>query len=77
MAYHQILAINPGSTSTKVAVYVNTKIIFLKSIPHDLSQLKQFSKISDQFEYRRNIILEELKKVPVTAVAHHLHFRCR
>lgn len=65
MAYHHILAINPGSTSTKVAVYVNTKIIFLKSIPHNVEDLKQFTKISDQFEYRRNIILEELKNAHI------------
>ena len=36
MAYHHILAINPGSTSTKVAVYVNNTIIFLKSIPQTI-----------------------------------------
>ena len=65
MAYHHILAINPGSTSTKVAVYVNTKIIFLKSIPHDVEALKQFMKISDQFEYRRDIILEELENAHI------------
>jgi butyrate kinase len=65
MAYHHILAINPGSTSTKVAVYINTKIVFLKSIPHEIAELQQFSKISDQFEYRRNIILEELENAHI------------
>lgn len=65
MAYHHILAINPGSTSTKVAVYVNTKIIFLKSIPHNAEDLKKFTKISDQFEYRRDIILEELRNAHI------------
>jgi butyrate kinase len=65
MAYHHILAINPGSTSTKVAVYVNTKIIFLKSIPHNAEDLKKYTKISDQFEYRRDIILEELRNAHI------------
>jgi butyrate kinase len=65
MAYHHILAINPGSTSTKVAVYINTKIIFLKSIPHDVEDLNRFKKISDQFDYRREIILEELKNAHI------------
>ena len=65
MAYHHILAINPGSTSTKVAVYINTKIIFLKSIPHDVDDLSKFKKISDQFEYRRKIILEELRNANI------------
>lgn len=65
MALHHILAINPGSTSTKVAIYVNTKVIFLKSIPHDVDELARFKKISDQFEYRKNIVLEELKSAHI------------
>jgi butyrate kinase len=65
MALHHILAINPGSTSTKVAIYVNTKVIFLKSIPHDATELCKFQKISDQFTYRKDIILEELKNAHI------------
>jgi butyrate kinase len=61
MALHHILAINPGSTSTKVAVYVNAKVIFLKSIPHDIEELNKYDQIADQFKYRKDIILEELK----------------
>jgi len=61
MALHHILAINPGSTSTKIAVYVNTKVIFLKSIPHKSEELSKFKRISDQFQYRKNIILQELQ----------------
>ena len=61
MALHHILAINPGSTSTKIAVYVNTKVMFLKSIPHDSNIIKKFNRISDQFQYRKDIILQELK----------------
>ncbi len=65
MALHHILAINPGSTTTKVAVYINNKVIFLKSIPHDLEELKKFDKIASQYEYRKNIILEELKNANI------------
>lgn len=65
MSLHHILAINPGSTSTKVAIYVNTKVIFLKSIPHDSDELARFSRISDQFEYRKDIILEELRNAHI------------
>jgi butyrate kinase len=38
----RILAINPGSTSTKIAVYNNTKFAFLKNIKHSASDLSQF-----------------------------------
>ena len=61
MSNYHILAINPGSTSTKIAVYLNTKVVFLKSIQHSCEELKKFKRISDQFKYRRDIIIEELK----------------
>jgi len=65
MSLHQILAINPGSTSTKVAIYLNTKVVFLKSIPHDHDDLAKFKKVSEQFQYRKDIILEELKNAHI------------
>jgi butyrate kinase len=59
---HRVLAINPGSTSTKVAVYENTKPVFLKNIQHSKEEIDSYSRIADQFEYRRDIILHELRK---------------
>ncbi len=56
-----ILAINPGSTSTKIAVFQNTKEVFLKNIKHSLEDLKAFKKITDQYSFRKQIILEELE----------------
>jgi butyrate kinase len=58
----KILAINPGSTSTKIAVYRNTKSVFLKTIRHHSDELCQFTRIADQFEFRKEIILKELKE---------------
>lgn len=57
----RILSINPGSTSTKIAVYLGEKPVFLKNIKHSAEDLKDFNKITDQYEFRKNIILEELK----------------
>jgi butyrate kinase len=57
---HKILAINPGSTSTKIAVYHNAKPIFLKSILHDPKKLSTFKRISDQYKFRKDIITKEL-----------------
>lgn len=62
----KILAINPGSTSTKIAVYLNDKSIFLKTVRHDAEELDRFEKISDQFEYRKNAILTELKNADIS-----------
>jgi butyrate kinase len=53
-----ILAVNPGSTSTKIAVYHNARPVFLKSIMHDPAELSGFKRISDQYEFRKNLILK-------------------
>ncbi len=58
---YKILAINPGSTSTKIAIYHNTKPVFLKNIPHDAAELSKFKRIVDQYKFRKEIILNELK----------------
>lgn len=60
MADFKILAINPGSTSTKIAVYLNTRVVFLKSIKHPAEELRKFKSIVDQYQYRKEIILSEL-----------------
>ena len=57
---YKILVINPGSTTTKIAVYDGNKSIFLKSIKHTVEQLQRFDKISDQYEFRKEVILNEL-----------------
>lgn len=66
----RILAINPGSTSTKIAVFQNGEIAFLKNIKHSVEELNQFKKITDQYEYRRNIIYKELQdaEVPIDSI---------
>ncbi len=56
----KILTINPGSTSTKIAVFDDLQPILVKNIPHTVEELGQFAKVSDQFEYRRDLVLKEL-----------------
>ncbi len=60
METYRILALNPGSTSTKIAVYDNEKSVFLKSIKHSNEELAPFKTISDQYEFRKEVILNEL-----------------
>ncbi len=60
-----ILAINPGSTSTKIAVFRNTREVFLKNIKHTSDELSQFSRITDQYGFRKNIILRELQNADI------------
>jgi butyrate kinase len=56
----QILAINPGSTSTKFAVYHDEECVFEKTIRHPLEQLLRHKKVTDQFELRRGLIIDSL-----------------
>ncbi len=51
-----VLVINPGSTSTKVAVYDGLEKVIIKKIEHSTDELKKFKKIHDQYEYRKDLI---------------------
>ncbi len=55
-----IIAINPGSTSTKIAVYHNKECIFEENIKHSAEELAPYEKITDQFEFRKQAILKRL-----------------
>lgn len=57
---YTIYAINPGSTSTKIAVFENEEKVFSLNIEHDASELAAFAEVSDQLEYRKKMITEAL-----------------
>ena len=57
----KLLVINPGSTSTKIAVYENEVPRLVRSIRHTVDELSSFSHIIDQFEFRKNLVLKELE----------------
>jgi len=62
MKNYYILAINPGSTSTKIGVFENEKEVFSESVAHQSDVLEAFQTVNDQFEFRKNTILEIIKK---------------
>lgn len=57
-----ILAINPGSTSTKIALFEGSKLRFDYTLRHSAQQLAAYDSVSDQFEFRKALILEALAK---------------
>ncbi len=61
MQQYKILAINPGSTSTKIAVYTNEQIDFEQVIRHSTEELKNFTKIYDQYDYRLQLVEKTLE----------------
>ena len=56
----RVLAINPGSTSTKIAVYEDELPVLVTNIRHELAELAHYEKIIDQYDYRKQLILDEL-----------------
>jgi butyrate kinase len=56
----RILTINPGSTSTKIGVFENERPILEKTIRHDLETLQQYPSVTDQYAFRKQMILDAL-----------------
>jgi butyrate kinase len=62
MKEHKIVAINLGSTSTKVAYYQDENCMLKNNLTHSAEDLNQFSTIWEQLEYRKETISELLKE---------------
>lgn len=62
MSSFKILVINPGSTSTKIAVYQDKTEIFKLGIDHSSEELAPYAKITDQFQMRKQVILRALEE---------------
>ncbi len=61
MSFH-ILVINPGSTSTKVALFKDGQPVFDKEITHTSNELSIFANLIDQQGFRESIILHCLRE---------------
>ncbi len=61
MKTYHILAINPGSTSTKLAIFENDKPIFQKSVKHDTKEIAGFNHILDQYDFRMQSIMNAIE----------------
>ncbi len=57
----KLLTMNPGSTSTKIAVYEDEKPVFVENIPHSVEEISKYDTITDQYEFRMNTIIETVK----------------
>lgn len=58
---YRILVINPGSTSTKIAIFENEKCLFSRSVFHDSAILLKYENINDQLNYRMHVTRSFLK----------------
>ncbi len=53
-----VLAINPGSTSTKVAIFKEDELVIKNTIDHSTKELEKYQNIAEQYELRKNNILQ-------------------
>lgn len=61
MDNYLILAVNPGSTSTKIALYENDRKCFDTSLSHDQEELEGYRRVLDQFAMRKDCVLKALE----------------
>jgi len=59
---YKILVINPGSTSTKIALYFNENEVFSETIRHSREELSRYPNIPSQYEFRMNMVLSALER---------------
>ena len=58
-----ILVINPGSTSTKFAIYNNEVQVLEEKLTHDIDELAKYKTIIDQLDFRKDLILSKLEEM--------------
>lgn len=57
----KLLILNPGSTSTKIAVYEDEKALFVESISHSSEEIAKYDNVADQYEFREKLILDTIE----------------
>ncbi|KUO51128.1 MAG: butyrate kinase [Desulfitibacter sp. BRH_c19] len=56
LGYEWLLVINPGSTSTKTAVFKGDDLKWSGSLEHTVDDLKPYDRIVEQFSFRKQVI---------------------
>lgn len=62
MRNYKVFTVNPGSTSTKIALFEGDKKIFSANVSHDAKALEKFEALGDQLAYRKETIGQLLKE---------------
>ncbi len=63
----RILVVNPGATSTKIAVFCDEKPILQEVVEHNSNELSGFASLMDQLPYRKQLIQDALSKAGIDA----------
>lgn len=65
MSQFRILAINPGSTSTKISVYDDSKEILTQTLRHSSEELAEFTTVAQQFKFRKDLVVDALTQAGI------------
>ena len=68
---YRVLAINPGSTSTKISVFDDETEVFIKTLRHDPAELDKVGPIMEQGDFRKSLVLEAMKENSVDPTSLH------
>lgn len=60
MMNYKVLTINPGSTSTKIALYAEQGELWSQTLRHPAEEIARFGHIAEQFEWRLGLILDAM-----------------
>lgn len=65
MKEYKVLTINPGSTSTKIALFEGEKCLYSKNVSHEAKELAAYKSMPEQLPYRRDTIQGLLKEAGI------------
>lgn len=68
---YRVLAINPGSTSTKIAVYEDLKPLFENTLRHDPVELDKYGGIIEQHDFRKDLVMEAMRENQIDPASLH------
>ena len=65
MNTYKVLTINPGSTSTKIALFEGESCVYSQNVSHEARELEKYTTMADQLPYRRDTILSLLSQAGI------------
>lgn len=63
---HRMLIMNPGSTSTKIAIFEDERQVHVETLRHSTEEINKYQRVYDQYPFRKQIILQWMEGLGYT-----------
>lgn len=63
---HRLLIMNPGSTSTKIAIFEDERPAHVETLRHSTEEISRYQRVYDQYPFRKRIILQWMESLGYT-----------